>query len=211
MAEIASAHPGEISSYTRTLSPDWLEAGRQWLSSGSWTPDAEQILPQLGVHAGINAVVAAVSGAGDRIVCEHLTYSQVSRSANLMGRQIALVDSDQDGILPEDFERVCEILGIRLKTTPVRLMGGGTRQKPSIWFSGFWSQGDGASFEGYWSHSKGAAARIRDYAPMDATLHGIADRLQALAWWNWSHSTLRTALPDFRSLPVEAFLEKYHG
>ncbi len=107
MAEIASAHPGEISSYTRTLSPDWLEAGRQWLSSGSWTPDAEQVLPQLGVHAGINAVVAAVSGAGDRIVCEHLTYSQVSRSANLMGRQIALVDSDQDGILPEDFERVC--------------------------------------------------------------------------------------------------------
>jgi hypothetical protein len=44
----------------------------------------------------------------------------------------------------EDFERVCEILGIRLKTTPVRLMGGGTRAKPCIWFSGFWSQGDGA-------------------------------------------------------------------
>ena len=44
------------------------------------------------------------------------------------------------------------ILGIRLKTTPVRLMGGGTRQKPCIWFSGFWSQGDGACFEGYFSH-----------------------------------------------------------
>jgi DNA-binding transcriptional MocR family regulator len=107
MAEIAAAHPGEISSYTRTLSADWLEAGRQWLSSGDWMPGAEQILPQLGVHAGVNAVIAAVSGAGDRIVCEHLTYSQVSRSANLMGRQITLVDSDQDGILPEDFERVC--------------------------------------------------------------------------------------------------------
>ena len=80
----------------------------------------------------------------------------------------------------EDFERVCEILGIRLKTTPVRLMGGGTRAKPCIWFSGFWSQGDGACFEGYWSHAKGAAARIRDYAPTDATLHGIADRLHYL-------------------------------
>jgi hypothetical protein len=80
----------------------------------------------------------------------------------------------------EDFERVCEILGIRLKTTAVRLMGGGTRAKPCIWFSGFWSQGDGACFEGYWSHAKGAAARIRDYAPKDATLHGIADRLQAI-------------------------------
>ena len=48
------------------------------------------------------------------------------------------------------------------------------------WFSGFWSQGDGACFEGYWSHAKGAAARIRDYAPTDTTLHGIADRLQAI-------------------------------
>ncbi|MFN4274573.1 MAG: hypothetical protein ACK4F5_17370 [Aliihoeflea sp.] len=44
----------------------------------------------------------------------------------------------------------------------------------------FWSQGDGACFEGYWSHAKRAAVRIRDYAPTDAPLHGIADRLQAI-------------------------------
>lgn len=107
MAEIALTNPDQVASYTRSLRADWLEAGRRWLSSGNWMPDADQILPQLGVHAGVNAVVAAVSGTGDRIVCEHLTYSQISRSANLMGRQITLVDSDRDGILPEDFERVC--------------------------------------------------------------------------------------------------------
>ncbi|SOC20673.1 hypothetical protein SAMN05877809_11319 [Rhodobacter sp. JA431] len=84
------------------------------------------------------------------------------------------------GAVYEDFERICEILGIRVKTTPVRLMSGGMRHKPCVWFSGFWSQGDGACFEGYLGHSKGAAARIRGYAPMDATLHGIADRLQAI-------------------------------
>lgn len=39
----------------------------------------------------------------------------------------------------------------------------------------------------------------------------IADRLQALAWWDWDHETLRRALPDFRALAVEAFLEKYGG
>ena len=78
----------------------------------------------------------------------------------------------------DDFERVCEILGIRLKARAVRLMRGGTCQKPCVWFSGFWSQGDGASYEGYLCHAKGAAARIRDFAPRDATLHGIADRLQ---------------------------------
>ncbi len=37
-----------------------------------------------------------------------------------------------------------------------------------------------------------------------------AERLQRLAWWDWSHEQLRVALPDFRKLPIEAFLEK-HG
>lgn len=37
----------------------------------------------------------------------------------------------------------------------------------------------------------------------------IADRLIALAWWDWSHADLRDALDDFRSLKAEAFLEKY--
>ena len=37
----------------------------------------------------------------------------------------------------------------------------------------------------------------------------IADRLQALAWWDWSHEGIRAALPDFRSLSAEAFLERY--
>ena len=37
----------------------------------------------------------------------------------------------------------------------------------------------------------------------------IAARLLALAWWDWSHDTLRARLDDFRHLPIEAFLEKY--
>jgi phosphonate metabolism protein (transferase hexapeptide repeat family) len=37
-----------------------------------------------------------------------------------------------------------------------------------------------------------------------------AERLMALAWWNWDHERLRLALPDFRGLGIEAFLEK-HG
>jgi phosphonate metabolism protein (transferase hexapeptide repeat family) len=41
------------------------------------------------------------------------------------------------------------------------------------------------------------------YAP------GIADRMMALAWWDWPHEALRAALDDFRSLSAEAFLERY--
>jgi phosphonate metabolism protein (transferase hexapeptide repeat family) len=37
----------------------------------------------------------------------------------------------------------------------------------------------------------------------------IANRLARLAWWDWDHEALRAALPDFRKLAIEDFLEKY--
>lgn len=40
---------------------------------------------------------------------------------------------------------------------------------------------------------------------------GIAERLQRLAWWDWDHERLRRALPDFRSLAIEEFLERHGG
>lgn len=39
----------------------------------------------------------------------------------------------------------------------------------------------------------------------------VAERLIALAWWDWDHARLREALADFRGLTAEAFLEKYEG
>ncbi|WP_370316153.1 chloramphenicol acetyltransferase [Sagittula sp.] len=39
----------------------------------------------------------------------------------------------------------------------------------------------------------------------------IADRLIALAWWDWPHDRLRQTLDDFRTLTAEAFLDKYEG
>lgn len=39
----------------------------------------------------------------------------------------------------------------------------------------------------------------------------LAERLMALAWWEWDHAQLRVALEDFRSLHAEAFVEKYGG
>ena len=39
----------------------------------------------------------------------------------------------------------------------------------------------------------------------------IGERLIELAWWDWSHEAIGDALEDFRSLDVEAFLEKHNG
>jgi hypothetical protein len=80
----------------------------------------------------------------------------------------------------DDFEAVCAILGIRLKTRSVRLFGGGTRQEPCIWFSGFASQGGGACFESAYRFATGACKVIRAHAPEDSELHRIADALQAI-------------------------------
>lgn len=37
----------------------------------------------------------------------------------------------------------------------------------------------------------------------------IADRLIALAWWDWPHALLRERLADFRKLTAQDFLAKY--
>lgn len=36
-------------------------------------------------------------------------------------------------------------------------------------------------------------------------------RLERLAWWDWDHDRLRVALPDFRALSAEDFLDRYDG
>jgi len=48
------------------------------------------------------------------------------------------------------------------------------------------------------------ARHVRDRQPPE-----IAARLIRLAWWDWDHACLRTALEDFRRLTAEAFLDKY--
>ena len=94
-------------------------------------------------------------------------------------REAGLHDECYDFVY-EDFETICRILGVTLTTSPVRLYCGGTREKPQVWFTGFWNQGDGASFYGRYSHAKEAARAIRAHAPQDAELHRIADELQVV-------------------------------
>ncbi len=99
----------------------------------------------------------------------------------------------------QDAIACAERLGIEIAVKTERSANGKTFQVPNIAFSGFGSQGDGASFAGYWRHqaklsqsgpSPAAAANdphsapsvpwstfeaaIKDHAPIDEVLHGIA-------------------------------------
>ena len=81
----------------------------------------------------------------------------------------------------DDFQTICGILGITLRTRSANAgrRGGTTAGRPCIWFSGFSRQGDGASFEGTWEYAVECCRRVREHAPVDERLHELADALAA--------------------------------
>lgn len=73
-------------------------------------------------------------------------------------------------------------MGFDLMQRRTTLLDGKWNYAPSVFFSGFWSQGDGACFEATYSYGKNAKALIalNSGGTDKATLSALADRLQAL-------------------------------
>lgn len=99
-------------------------------------------------------------------------------------------NQDSDGSTTYDDAVQCgTILGIEIASRNQKcvLTGGKPREwiSPAIYYSGFWSQGDGACFEGNYSYAKGASKKIREHAPQDLELHRIADELQKIQVQNF--------------------------
>ena len=81
----------------------------------------------------------------------------------------------------EDFETICRILGVTLATSPVRLYGGGTRDKPQVYFTGFLESGRRRQLLRPLTATR--AVRPEPSAPTpprDTELHRIADELLAV-------------------------------
>jgi hypothetical protein len=80
----------------------------------------------------------------------------------------------------EPYETTANLLGIELDSRTIPLMNGKTRQEPAILYSGFYSQGDGASFTGRYGYVKGSVKAIKAEFPTDEKLHRIAEGLAEL-------------------------------
>lgn len=107
LAQITKQYPSEIASYSRILPASWQQAGSQWLSAAGWTPEPSSIVPTLGAHSAILAVIAAITVPGDKIAFEDLTYCSAARSVNLMGRRSIIMQTQNGSLTPDDFERHC--------------------------------------------------------------------------------------------------------
>jgi len=81
----------------------------------------------------------------------------------------------------DNYADAAALLGWNIRTRFVKLLGGGTRRAPAIYFSGFWSQGDGACCEGVWRAADCDAAKLKAEFPTDKALHDIADSFARVA------------------------------
>ncbi len=80
----------------------------------------------------------------------------------------------------EQFVELLAIFGVTVKTRTETYRNGVKREKPCVWFRGFWSQGDGASFEGSYEFKPNVAREVRKLYPTDEKLFTLASRLQNL-------------------------------
>ena len=110
------------------------------------------------------------------------TYDELSDEAKETAKHWWLDcrdETDYESVI-DDFKRIAELMGVSFRTHPVKLMSGATRYDANIYWSLGYSQSDYAAFEGTMTYAKGMAKAVRDYAPQDATLHALADRIAAL-------------------------------
>lgn len=89
----------------------------------------------------------------------------------------------------ETFAEAAGLFGLDIRQTRKSLMGGGYRYDPTIFFSGFFSQGDGACFEGHYTYKKGALKATKRAFPADSELLRIVQDLQSLQQRNFYQLT----------------------
>jgi len=78
----------------------------------------------------------------------------------------------------DDAADIAALFGLDIRQTPKHNTAGGINWVPTVYWSGFWNQGDGASFDGKYKYKAGGLKAVKAHAPKDETLHRIVQRLQ---------------------------------
>jgi hypothetical protein len=96
-------------------------------------------------------------------------------------RECMTQDNDLSERNYDDFVECATRLGIDFdQREGGKFFDGTINYRPTIYWSGFCSQGDGACFEGSYAYKATAPAAIREHAPKDETLRELADRLTTI-------------------------------
>jgi len=96
------------------------------------------------------------------------SFNELSSAAKVKARdwyRDGALDYDWYGSVFDDAKTIAAVIGIDVD---------------DISFSGFSSQGDGASFSGSYRYEKGGLRNVKQHAPLDTALHDIALALQQI-------------------------------
>ena len=107
LRQIGQENPYRSIDYVRRLPKSWSEAGAAWMARGDWRPDPSSTFTTHGADPGILSAMATVAAPGERIVMEIPTYKCAAQSINLIGRIPVAGECDDEGLIPDEFERLC--------------------------------------------------------------------------------------------------------
>ena len=90
------------------------QAGACWLAPMLGNVDVDRIVASPGSQAALCALLLASTSAGDAVLCEPLVYPGIRAAATQLGRRLADVEVDDEGMLPASLEQVAKRTGGRV-------------------------------------------------------------------------------------------------
>ncbi|MES0828384.1 PLP-dependent aminotransferase family protein [Ruegeria sp. SCP11] len=82
-------------------------AGVKWLQNCGLDTPVEQIIMTNGVSHGMSAALSALTRPGDTVVSSRITHHLLVSGCSYLGLNLAGIDADEDGILPDALDRYC--------------------------------------------------------------------------------------------------------
>lgn len=92
-------------------------AGAAWVSRSGLEAEASRVLITSGALHAMTVVFSTLTKPGDTIFTESLTYPGMKNLAHLLHLRLHALPSDEQGIVPEAFERACRSGSVRVLYT----------------------------------------------------------------------------------------------
>lgn len=84
------------------------EAAAQWLEPAFGKLNRDRLVVCAGAQAAITGLLLAYSKSGDYVAAEALTYPGLLAACRVIQRKVVAVAMDNEGMIPEDLERICQ-------------------------------------------------------------------------------------------------------
>lgn len=84
-----------------------VQAALNWLGRHGVKADTSEVVLTSGAQHGILTALMALTSPGDLILVEALTYAPVRAMADRLGLKVAAIPLDEQGIVPDELEKLC--------------------------------------------------------------------------------------------------------